>query len=72
MRELQLQQLQGTLLPAAEVEATWSNAILRMRNAMLSIPARIASQFPDPKFAENILRGEIETALRQLQTKGRE
>jgi hypothetical protein len=56
MRELQLQQLQGTLLPAAAVEAAWSGAIIRLRDAMLAIPSRCAGRFPDPRHAEAIIR----------------
>ena len=69
MRELQLQQLQGSLLPAAAVEAVWSGAILRLRSAMLAIPSRCASRFADPRHAEAIIRAEVEIALKSL--KGR-
>jgi len=66
MRELQLQQLEGKLLWADEVERTWSEAVIRMRNAMLSVPSRCAPRFADPKHAEAIIRAEVETALKQL------
>ena len=66
MRELQLQQLQGTLLPAADVEAAWSGAILRLRDAMLAVPVKCASRFPDPRHAEAIIRAEVEIALKQI------
>ena len=69
MREIQLQQLQGTLLPAAAVEAAWSGAIIRLRDAMLAVPVKCASRFPDPRHAEAIIRAEVEVALKQL--KGR-
>ena len=69
MREIQLAELQGSMVPMATVEASWSAAVLRMRDAMLAIPSRCASRFPDQRAAETILRSEIETALKQL--KGR-
>ena len=71
MRELQLAQLEGTLLSAADVEATWSGAILRLRAAMLAIPSRCASRFADPRHAENVIRQEVEIALRQFDGRGR-
>jgi hypothetical protein len=69
MRELQLAQLEGTLVPIAAVEATWAGAVIRMRDAMLAVPVKCASRFPDPRHAEAIIRDEVEIALRQL--KGR-
>jgi len=66
MCELQLAELQGTLIPIAIVEATWAGAVIRFRNAMLAIPSRCAGRFPDPRHAEAVIRAEVETALKQL------
>jgi hypothetical protein len=65
-RELELAELQGTLLSAAEVERKWAEAIIRLRSAMLAVPVKCASRFPDPRAAESIIRGEVEAALKQL------
>ena len=69
LRELQLAEAEGKLLSAAEVEAGWSGAILRLRDAMLAVPVKCAPRFADPKHAEAIIRAEVERALQSL--KGR-
>jgi len=66
MREIQLEQLRGALLPVAEVERTWAEAMFRLRSAMLAIPSRCAGRFPNPQAAEAIIRAEVESALKQL------
>jgi hypothetical protein len=60
MRELQLKQLEGTLLPAAAVEAAWAGAVIKLRNAVLAIRSRCAAQFADPRHAEQVIRRECE------------
>jgi phage terminase Nu1 subunit (DNA packaging protein) len=67
LRELQLAEARGELVKASEVARTWNNAVVRLRNAVLSIPARVATRFPDSRHAEAILRAECELALRQLE-----
>ena len=66
MRELQLRQLEGKLLWADDVERKWSEAVIRMRTAMLAVPSRCAPRFADPKHAEAIIRAEVETALKSI------
>jgi hypothetical protein len=66
LRELQLRQAEGKLLSATQVEHAWSEAVIKMRNAMLAVPSRCAPRLSDPKHAEQVIRGEIEIALRQL------
>lgn len=39
-----------------------AGAVIRLRQAVLAIPARCAPQFPNPKFAEQLIRRECEFA----------
>jgi hypothetical protein len=41
-----------------EAEAAWAGAIIRIRNAVLAIPAK----FADPRHAEEVIRRECELA----------
>jgi DNA-binding NarL/FixJ family response regulator len=68
MRELQLKQLEGGLLRADDVERKWSEAVIKLRTAVLAIPSRCASQFADPRHAEQVIRRECELALKQIAT----
>ena len=66
LRELELAQTRGELVRASEVAQTWNNAVVRLREAVLAIPARVAARFPDSRHAEAVIRRECELALRQL------
>jgi hypothetical protein len=69
LRELQLGEAEGKLLRADQVEQAWSAAIIKLRSAVLSIPSRCASQFADPRHAEQVIRRECELALKQIARK---
>ena len=69
MRELQLTEAEGKLLRADQVEAIWAGAVIKLRNAVLAIPSRCASQFADPRHAEQVIRRECELALKQIARK---
>jgi phage terminase Nu1 subunit (DNA packaging protein) len=66
LRELQLAEAQGKLVKAADVAATWNGAVIKLRQAVLAIPARCAARFADPRHAEAVIRAECELALRHL------
>jgi hypothetical protein len=68
LRELQLRQAERKLLSATQVEAAWSEAIIKLRNAVLAIPSRCASQFADPRHAEQVIR-DCKLALKQISGK---
>lgn len=56
--------LRGELLPAAEVEATWSKAAGEIRAGMLAIPARLGMRLSGLTAAERqIIEDEIRAAL---------
>jgi len=63
LRELQLAEAEGKLLKASEAAEVWNGAVIRLRNAVLAIPARVAARFADPRHAEAIVRAECEMAL---------
>jgi len=46
LRELQLHELQGKLVRADQVEATWAKAMLMVRTGVLRIPTRRAHRSP--------------------------
>jgi phage terminase Nu1 subunit (DNA packaging protein) len=66
LRELQLAETAGLLVRAHEVEEAWSAIVVRFRSAVMQIPSRCAAKFPDPHFAEAVIRAECELALRSL------
>jgi hypothetical protein len=70
MRELQLEQLSGKLISVADVERKLESGVVQMRNAVLAIPSRCASQFADPRHAEQVIRRECELALKQIAGNG--
>lgn len=65
-REIELAVMEGQLLRAADVEEHWAAAVVRIRQAVLAIPSKCASQFADPRQAERVIRQECETALRSI------
>jgi hypothetical protein len=70
LRELQLAQLEGQLLDARQVEAVWAAELVKVRDAVLAIPSRVAPEFADARRAEAIVRRECEIALRTLSGHG--
>ncbi len=67
--ELEVKTLMNTLIPAEEVEVTWSGLITRFRSRMLSIPTRAAhSLLPLKSFheIEQMLKEMIHGALDEL------
>jgi phage terminase Nu1 subunit (DNA packaging protein) len=66
LRELQLAQAEGKLVKASEAARAWASAVVRLRQAVLAIPARCAARFADPRHAEALIRAECEAALRHL------
>ena len=69
LKELQLAEKRGELLPAAEVEATWTDTCASLRSRMMIIPGRAASLVAnetDPAAIEGILEEEIRGALSEL------
>jgi hypothetical protein len=65
-----LAQLEGRLLDARQVETVWAAELVKVRDAVLAIPSRVAPQFSDPRHAETIVRRECEIALRTLSGHG--
>jgi phage terminase Nu1 subunit (DNA packaging protein) len=55
----------GTLVPAAEVEAEWSDLLRSVRNAILSIPARVSQRVPH---LSRIDLSEIDREIRAVLT----
>jgi phage terminase Nu1 subunit (DNA packaging protein) len=66
LRELQVAEAEGKLVRADEVVKAWAGAVIRLREAVLAIPARCATRFADPRHAEGVIRAECELALRHL------
>ena len=70
LKELQLAEKRGALLPAAEVEAQWVDTCARLRSRMMIIPGRAAARCasnPDDQVAiENVIEEEIRGALSEL------
>lgn len=69
LKELQLAERRGELLPAADVEAVWTDTCARLRSRMMIIPGRAASLVAnetDPAAIEGILEEEIRGALSEL------
>jgi len=67
--EQRLAEREGRLLPAVEVEQTWTRMILIARSRLLGVPPRLASEVVDcrdVKAAERLLKDEIYSALREL------
>ena len=44
--ELEIAQKQGELLPAADVESTWTVTLTAVRQAMLAVPSRVGERLP--------------------------
>ena len=44
--ELDIAQKQGELLPAADVESTWTATLTAVRQAMLAVPSRVGERLP--------------------------
>jgi hypothetical protein len=50
MREIQLAELQGSMVPIATVEALWAGAVTKLRDAMLGAePVRVPLSRPAPR-----------------------
>lgn len=67
--ELKMAAQRGELLPAAEVEATWTRHIMAARSRLLAIPGRVAFAVVgqhDVRDIERIIRDEVHRALHEL------
>lgn len=68
-RELIVERLKRTLIPAADVERVWGDMLASMRAKLIGIPSKAATQViaaADRLEAENILRTMIYEALAEL------
>lgn len=67
-REIELAQLEGKLVPKAEVTRFWAGRCGAIRDSFLSMPDRLAARLAGKHEAEIrvALRDEIEEALRSL------
>lgn len=71
--DLQLQEKKGILIPADEVEKTWSDQVVACRSKMLGIPNRLSAQLAvitDPHVIEAKLESTIREALNELEIIG--
>lgn len=69
--DLEVAQLEGRLIPAKEVEATWSDLVVNFRARLLGIPTRLAPQLvtmDDRRQIEEVLRTVIYESLKELAT----
>lgn len=67
--ELELQEKQGTLLSAAEVEETWTRILANFRAKLLALPSRLAPELADltdPKEVQGFLKRAINETLEEL------
>lgn len=67
--EMEAEQLKGRLLDAEIVEREWGKVLTNLRQALLSIPSKIAqsvSSASDAVEAEEIIRAQIHEALNEL------
>ena len=66
LAEVKLAAARGDLLPAAEVEATWTDAVASTRAALLAVPSRAAARAALDRETISILDDEIRLALKAL------
>jgi hypothetical protein len=69
LRELELAQKAGLLLPASDVRDRWVNILTAIKTAVLRMPDKLAPQMAaaaDVREAHTILAAECETILREL------
>lgn len=67
--ELEIAEKRHELVPASEIEPAWVSMVLATRQALLSLPARVApllAQLDGADPIRELLREEIEDALTQL------
>jgi archaeosine-15-forming tRNA-guanine transglycosylase len=68
LRELELAQKRGALLPAAEVRKVWAERLAALKDRVLMLPDRLAARLanrPEPE-VRVVLRDEIEECLRGI------
>ena len=69
LRELEVAEKLGQLVPREAMEATWVTLVSKLRDAVLRIPSKCAPQWAaaqDAKEARAILQTEVEAILRTL------
>ena len=72
-RSLEVEQLEGNLIPAALVQDTWIDYVANARAKLIALPSRIAHQvitvesYPE---AEQIIKDKVYEALEELGENG--
>jgi phage terminase Nu1 subunit (DNA packaging protein) len=69
LAELQLLELQGTLLKACDVEATWLKLTAAFRSQLMSLPARVSSRLAamrDVTEIHELLTKQLNETLKEL------
>lgn len=67
--ELELAEMRGNLVPAAEIEPTWAGMVLAARAQLLALPARLAGQIGELTTYDArraLLQAEIDATLSRL------
>jgi hypothetical protein len=68
LREMEVAQKAGLLLPASDVRSTWAERLGALKDRILILPDRLAARLANRPEAEvrAILRDELEEALRAI------
>lgn len=68
LREMEVAQKAGLLLPASDVRATWAEQLGALKDRVLILPDRLAARLANRPETEvrTILRDELEQALRAI------
>jgi len=66
LRQIEVGEREGRLLPAADVKRVWSEKLAALRDRALSLPDRLAARLVGRSEVEirSVLRGELEEVLR--------
>jgi phage terminase Nu1 subunit (DNA packaging protein) len=73
MLEIELAEKRGGLIPAADIEPAWTGMVVATRQALLTLPARLApllAQMDGPDPMRDLLEEQIEETLLKLTTHG--
>jgi hypothetical protein len=69
LREIEVKQKRGELIPAAEVEVEWATVCTTIRDGMLSLPSKLSDRLApitNPQEIGAILRSEIRAELTRI------